>query len=173
MQRAADVPAHAVHVVHEHNRVVDHDPDQDDQAEEGVHVQGRAGDRQGQEHAEQRERHGGHDDEGLHHGFELDRHHRVDEEDREQDADQKLNEDLALLLELAAHLDREAVRRFDARQGRFDFVRHVAEPPAVDAGEDLHVALLVLAVDRQGAFAGIDAGDRPQGHDVATRGDDG
>jgi len=59
----------AAGLVHQQDRVVDHDSPQHNTADVGLHIQRRFGEKQGQQHPDRRQRNGKHDNQRIAQGF--------------------------------------------------------------------------------------------------------
>ena len=102
--------AERVGVVDEQDGVADDDAGQHDDADVGLHAERRVGEEQRADDADGRQRDREHDDERVAQRLVLRRHHRVDEDDREDEHELQLAERLGLFLDLVAEADREALR---------------------------------------------------------------
>ena len=120
-------------MIDQHDAVVDHDADQNDQADLGHHVERRAGQQQEQHDAHSRERQREHDRERVQQRLEQRGHHEIDHEQRQQHAEREFLRVLVLLLgeEAVAPLVSRRVRQLV--QHRLDGLASFLDPlSAVD-----------------------------------------
>ena len=149
-----------VDVVDQHDGVVDHDTDEQDDADVGAHAErgARGEEREGDAASGEGQRE--HDEEGVDEGLELPRHHHVDEKDAEDDHHLHGALGLRLLLDHAGVLDLHAVGDEDFAFDALADVRDDVALRTVDHVEpDCDDALLVLAADCDGAGDLLDFGE--------------
>jgi len=159
-----------VQVVHQHDRVVHHDPDQHHEAHDALHVERGAREHERRHHTDQGERYAEHHDQGIEEAFELARHHHVDEGEGHHDGDDEIAPRLLLLLVRSAEHDRESVRKLQACELCPDAVHRVPQGhPTLEVGRDVGDALAVHVADLGRPTAALplhEGGDR---HHLAGR----
>ena len=147
-QHAHTAFAHEVGVVDEHDTVVHHDTDEDEDAYHRHDVQCGSGGPEAQHHAHKSERYAEHYHERVHEVLELRRHHHVNEQQDEHEQGHQVFHHVLLVLVVTCQLRGDVVRNID-RLHDFPHTLHALAHGHALGGNAGHgdVALAVLALD--------------------------